>query len=76
MTTEPVQFDALLAVRERMMRELQQGLSANERRFLLSLAAAEPEWPLLDVAHLEHLPGLRWKLRLEEPDVWPTSPVL
>lgn len=63
MTTEPVQFDALLAVRERMMRELQQGLSANERRFLLSLAAAEPEWPLLDVAHLEHLPGLRWKLQ-------------
>jgi predicted nucleotidyltransferase component of viral defense system len=63
MTAEPVEFDALLAARERMMRELQQGLSADERRFLLSLVAAEPEWPLLYVPHLEQLPGLRWKLQ-------------
>lgn len=62
MTAEPVQLEALLAVRERMMRELQQGLSFDERRFLLSLVAAEPEWPLLGVAHLEQLPGVRWKL--------------
>ncbi|MHB8258530.1 MAG: nucleotidyl transferase AbiEii/AbiGii toxin family protein, partial [Acidiferrobacterales bacterium] len=67
MTAEAVEFDALLAARERMLRELQQGLSADERRFLLSLVAAEPEWPLLGVPHLEQLPGLRWKLHnLEE----------
>jgi hypothetical protein len=46
-----------------MVRELQQGLSADERRFLLSLVSAEPEWTLLDVPHLEQLPGLRWKLQ-------------
>jgi Nucleotidyl transferase AbiEii toxin, Type IV TA system len=63
MTAEPVEIDALLAARDRMMRELQQGLSADERRFLLSLVAAEPEWPLLGVAHLEQLPGPRWKLQ-------------
>ena len=63
MTTEPVEIDALLAARERMMRELQQGLSADERRFLLSLVAAEPEWPLLGVPHLDQLPGPRWKLQ-------------
>ena len=63
MTAEPVELDALLAARERMMRELQQGLSADERRFLLSLVAAEPEWPLLGVPHLDQLPGLRWKLQ-------------
>ncbi len=63
MTAEPVELDALLAARERMMRELQQGLSADERRFLLSLVAAEPEWPLLGVPHLEQLPGPRWKLQ-------------
>jgi predicted nucleotidyltransferase component of viral defense system len=63
MTAEPVELDALLAARERMVRELQQGLSADERRFLLSLVSAEPEWALLDVPHLEHLPGLRWKLQ-------------
>ncbi|GAB1715437.1 MAG: hypothetical protein NTAFB05_04790 [Nitrobacter sp.] len=63
MTAEPVEFDALLAVRERMMRELQQGLNADERRFLLSLVAAEPEWSLLNVPHLEQLPGPLWKLQ-------------
>ncbi len=62
MTAEPVELDALLAARERMMRELQQGLDDNERRFLLSLVAGAPEWPLLDIAHLEHLPGIRWKV--------------
>jgi predicted nucleotidyltransferase component of viral defense system len=62
MTIEPVPIETLLVVRERMMRELQQSLSANERRFLLSLVAAKPEWSLLEVPHLEQLPGPRWKL--------------
>jgi hypothetical protein len=63
MTAEPIELEALLAARERMVRELQQDLSADERPFLLSLVAAEPEWPLLGVPHLEQLPGLRWKLQ-------------
>ena len=62
-TAEPVELDALLMTRERMVRELQQGLTADERRFLLSLVSAEPEWRLLGVPYLEQLPGLRWKLQ-------------
>lgn len=62
MTGEPVSLDALVAARERMVRELQQGLDDNERRFLLSLVAGTPDWSLLGIAHLEHLPGIRWKL--------------
>jgi len=62
MTAEPVPLDALLAARERMVRELQRGLDDNERRFLLSLVAGTPDWSVLGIAHLEHLPGIRWKL--------------
>jgi predicted nucleotidyltransferase component of viral defense system len=62
MTAEPVPLDALLAARERMVRELQQGLDDDERNFLLSLVTGVPDWPLLNIAHLEHLPGIRWKL--------------
>ena len=62
MTTEPVSLDVLLAARERMVDELQQCLDDDERRFLLSLVAGTPDWPLLGIAHLEHLPGIRWKL--------------
>jgi predicted nucleotidyltransferase component of viral defense system len=57
-----VYLAALLAARERMVDELQQCLDNNERRFLLSLVAGTPDWPLLGIAHLEHLPGIRWKL--------------
>jgi len=63
MTVGPVKLDALLAARERMVHELQQGLTKDERRFLLSLVAAEPDWAVLGVPHLEQLPGLRWKLQ-------------
>jgi len=63
MTTEPVELEPLLAARDRMVRELQQGLTLDERRFLLSLVAAKPEWSLLGVPHLEQLPGLKWKLQ-------------
>ena len=63
MTTEPVDLDALLAARERMVRELQTDLDADERRFLLSLVAGRPNWSALAVPHAEHLPGIRWKLQ-------------
>lgn len=62
MTTEPVELAALLAARERMVQELQGGLDADERRFLLSLVNGRPEWPLLRIAHAEQLPGVHWKL--------------
>lgn len=63
MTEDPVPLDALIATRERLVRQVQRELDADERRFLLSLVRAEPEWPLLGIAHLEHLPGVRWKLQ-------------
>lgn len=62
MTAEPVPLDALLAVRERLLRELQDGLDENERRFLLSLVSGGPDWSLMGIAQLEQLPGIRWKL--------------
>lgn len=63
MTTEPVELAALLTARERMLQELQSGLDADERSFLLSLVEGRPQWPLLGIAHLEQLPGIRWKLQ-------------
>lgn len=62
MTSEPVSLADLLNVRARMMSELQSGLDADERAFLLSLVAGQPEWDLLGVAHVSQLPAVRWKL--------------
>lgn len=48
-----VSLDALLAARERLVREVQLGLDEHERRFLLSLVAGTPDWALLGIAHFE-----------------------
>ncbi len=62
MTARPVELATLLSAREQMIHEIRNGLTAVERQFLLSLVAAEPKWSLLEVPHLEQLPGVRWKL--------------
>jgi predicted nucleotidyltransferase component of viral defense system len=63
MTAEPVALDELIATRNRLIRELQQGLDANERKFLISFVRSQPEWGLLEIPHLAGLPGIRWKLQ-------------
>ena len=62
MTTEPVELNALLSARDRMISELHTGLDADEREFLLSIAHNEPNWNLLEIEHLSQLPGVKWKL--------------
>ena len=62
MTAEKVPIKALLDVRERLLAEIQGGLRAGEKAFLISLAAAQPEWDKLDIPHLDQLPAIRWKL--------------
>lgn len=63
MARDAVDLKTLLAARERLIAELSKGLSAAERRFLLSLAAAEPDWKLLGFPTLADMPGPRWKLQ-------------
>lgn len=57
MTAEPVELNTLLAVREQMVRELRNILTAEEREFLLSVVSAEPRWALLGILHLDQLPA-------------------
>ena len=62
MTMAPVELPDLLAARERMMHELQTGLTSEERSFLTSLVRNQPDWSLLGIAHLDRLPAINWKL--------------
>ena len=63
LTREPVTLAQLVASRKRLREELASGLSAVQRRFLLSVAEAKPEWNLMGFAHLAELPALRWKMQ-------------
>jgi len=62
MTTEPVELETLLEVRQRLIADLRSGLDKAERTFLISLARNEPEWSLLGFPHLEQLPAILWKV--------------
>jgi hypothetical protein len=62
MTAEPVELSELIATRERLIHELQHGLDADERKFLMSFVRNQPDWSLLGISHLAQLPGIRWKL--------------
>jgi predicted nucleotidyltransferase component of viral defense system len=62
MTTDPVSLDILLETRIRLRAELPQRLTDNQRRFLIGLTRAQPDWSLLQCPHAADLPALRWKL--------------
>ena len=62
MTETEVQLADLLEVRKRLFKELPAALDGQERAFLVSLKKGEPDWGLLDVPGIEHLPALQWKL--------------
>jgi hypothetical protein len=62
MTKDPTTLSELLDTRTRLRAELSTRLTDAHKRFLLSLAVAEPDWSLMPFPHLQELPAIRWKL--------------
>jgi len=61
-TEEPVALETLLETREKLCFELPRKLTSKQKRFLVGLANAQPDWGLLKCSHARDLPALRWKL--------------
>ncbi|OIO59695.1 MAG: hypothetical protein AUJ82_05560 [Verrucomicrobia bacterium CG1_02_43_26] len=49
--------------RRRLVREIKQTLTVNDKRFLLSFKEGRPEWSLINIARLKELPAVKWKLQ-------------
>ncbi len=62
MTTTPFYYTTYEAVRERLIAEIFQSLTADDRKFLLSFKKGEPVWNLIPIDNLQHLPAVKWKL--------------
>lgn len=62
MTLEPVALSVLEEAREQLVARLNAEMTAGEREFLLSLKRMAPQWELLGLPGVEHLPGPQWKL--------------
>lgn len=62
MAVEPVSIESLLTARRRLVHEIHSRIDARIKRFLLSAQRGEPDWPLLGLDNVEHLPAIKWKL--------------
>lgn len=63
MTDEPVEYEALLDARERLIERLKTDISEREKKFILSVKETKPEWELLDLPGIDKLPAIQWKLQ-------------
>ncbi|MBN2187997.1 MAG: hypothetical protein JW699_00980, partial [Chitinispirillaceae bacterium] len=62
MTDRPVTCKELEATRERLVAEIETGLTTDEKNFLVSMKQGEPQWGLIGLPGIERLPALQWKL--------------
>lgn len=57
-----VALQELVEVRERLITDIQTGLSEEQKEFLLSFKARLPKWELLALDGVKDLPSVKWKL--------------
>lgn len=62
MTTEMVSLEELVAVRERLVIDINKSLTNHEKQFLISFKSLEPNWDLLGIQDIKNFPAVKWKL--------------
>ena len=62
MTVDPINIDALLSARKRMIDDIQARLNGNAADFLRTLQAGEPDFTLIGLPQAADLPAIKWKV--------------
>lgn len=62
MAREDVSLQALETTRESLVNLVHSSLTEQERHFLLAFKRRTPDWSLLELDGIEHLPAVQWKL--------------
>jgi|TARA_B100000959_G_C14595695_1_gene465981 hypothetical protein len=62
MAAEEVEYDELVAIRDRLIDTIKNTMTENERKFLLSIKQGQPNWDLIPVEGIDLLPAIQWKL--------------
>lgn len=61
MAEQDVPLKELVSVRERLVELIHQGLTENEKEFLLSFKDRAPKWERLGLEGVSELPAIKWK---------------
>jgi phenylpropionate dioxygenase-like ring-hydroxylating dioxygenase large terminal subunit len=62
MTDEKFTYKDFEETRDKLIREINQGLTANERQFLISFLEGVPIWNSVEFADFEKFPAIQWRL--------------
>lgn len=62
MAAKDVEYEELVAIRDRLIATIRDTMTANEKKFLLSIKQEDPDWALMPVAGINQLPAIHWKL--------------
>lgn len=63
MVFSPFSYDDYEATRIRLVREIHENLTEEDREFLISFKAGAPKWSLFPLNVLQRLPAVKWKLQ-------------
>lgn len=74
MTENVVTYNELIETRENLISIINSELTSSERDFLISLKQGKPDWKLLNLPGIEHLPSIKWKVinigKMEQNKHW------
>lgn len=62
MAFTPFSYADFEATRERLVQEINDGWSDNDRAFLLGFKQGKPDWSLFPLGNLSRMPAVQWKL--------------
>lgn len=62
MTVESFEYKDFEETRIKFINEVTNSLTENEKKFLVSFAAGNPDWNLINIPNIEKLPAVQWKL--------------
>jgi len=63
MTVDPVPLTALEVAHSRLFTEVHTAFTENDREFLISVAAGQPDWTRFSFPDIAGLPAVRWTLQ-------------
>lgn len=62
MTEIPVTLDELIEAREQLIAEIVGNMPQGHKEMLISFKTGRPDWSLLDIRDVQHLPAVRWRM--------------
>ena len=62
MTEQPVSLEELVLTRDKMIDSIVGQMPTRHREFLIGFEQGNPNWPLVELADIEALPAVRWRM--------------